>query len=129
MTLRFTPAWVAAAGALLLAGCGSGGAATSTSASTGATMGPGSQPTASGSTQAGGGGGPLVAEAQAAASGDIPDNQVFLTFHDKTSGYSMKYPEGWALSGSGSVETIRDKNNLIRIAVTSGSAPTLAQVR
>jgi hypothetical protein len=70
-----------------------------------------------------------VAEAQAQAAGDIPDNQVFLVFHYRASGYSMRYPEGWALSGSGGVETIRDKNNLIRIAVTHGAAPTPAQVR
>src|SRR5205807_1241179 len=111
---RLSPAWVVAV-ALVLSGCGTGsrGASTPTAAPTSPGTGTTSHATTAGSTQAGGGGGPLVAEAQAAASGDIPDNQVFLTYHDARAGYSMEYPEGWALSGSGGVETIRDKNNLI----------------
>ena len=43
----------------------------------------------------------LQAEANSAATGDIPDNQVFLVFRNATAGYSMKYPEGWAQRGSG----------------------------
>src|SRR5437867_1473726 len=59
----------------------------------------------------------LQAEATSAASGDIPDNQVFLTFHDGAAGYSMKYPEGWAQQGSGATLTFRDKNNIVRVVV------------
>lgn len=122
---------IAAVGtALVAAGCGSSGSSSAPSAPPGT-----SQSSTPGSTQGGGlsgpassGGGALVPEAQATAAGDIPDNQVFLVFHDKAAGYSIKYPEGWALSTAHGAETIRDKNNLIRIAVHSGPVPTVASV-
>jgi len=71
----------------------------------------------------------LQAEANAAAAGDIPDNQVFLTFHNAAAGYSMKYPEGWAQTGTGDSVTFRDKNNIVRIVASSGAAPTKASVQ
>jgi len=71
----------------------------------------------------------LQAEANAAAAGDIPDNQVFLTFHNAAAGYSMKYPEGWAQQGSRSTLTFRDKNNIVRVVVANGPAPAAAAVR
>jgi hypothetical protein len=70
----------------------------------------------------------LQGEAKAAATGDIPDNQVYVLFRDTRAGYSIKYPEGWAQSGSGNRVTIFDKNNLVRTVVQPGSEPTLAQV-
>jgi hypothetical protein len=73
--------------------------------------------------------GALQAEATAAAAGDIPDNQVFLVFHDAAAGYSMKYPEGWAQRGAGGHVTFRDKNNIVRIVVARGAPPTPASVR
>jgi hypothetical protein len=66
----------------------------------------------------------LSAETRSAASGDIPDNQVFLVFHNRVAGYSVKYPEGWTQVGSGKDVTFKDKNNLVQIAVGSGGAPT-----
>jgi hypothetical protein len=74
------------------------------------------------------GAGALVAEAQQTAAGDIPDNQVFLRYRNRAVPYSMKYPEGWAVSVQGATTTIRDKNNLIRIVATMGSKPTVATV-
>ena len=71
----------------------------------------------------------LTPEAQAAATGDIPDNQVFLTFRNSAAGYSMKYPEGWARRGAGGQVTFRDKNNIVRIDVTHASRPTAATVK
>ena len=68
---------------------------------------------------------PLAPEAQAAATGDIPDNQVFLTFRNAAGRYSMKVPEGWAQQGSGARVTIRDKNNIVRVVVSSGSKPSV----
>ena len=68
----------------------------------------------------------LVAEAQQAAAGDIPDNQVFLAFRNRTEGYSIEYPEGWAQRGSTLRVTFRDKNNLVRIEIVSGSRATVA---
>lgn len=114
----------------LLAGCGSG-ASPPSSGNTGA--GPavtqGSNSAGGASTPAQSGAGALVPEAQATAAGDIPDNQVFLVFHAGAGGYSMKYPEGWALSRKHGTETIRDKNNLVRITVRPGSAPWVADVK
>jgi hypothetical protein len=100
----------------LAVGCGSGTSSPPTS--TGAT---GTQASSTGV-------GALVAEARATAAGDIPDNQVFLTHRGGSPPYSIKYPEGWAVSARGSTTAIRDKNNLIRIVASAGSTPTAATV-
>jgi hypothetical protein len=71
----------------------------------------------------------LQAEARAAATGDIPDNQVFLTLTNAAAGYTMKYPEGWAQQGSHSTVTIRNQNNIVRIVVTPGGPATPAGAR
>ncbi len=71
----------------------------------------------------------LQAEANAAATGDIPDNQVFLVFTNGHTGYSIKYPEGWAQQGSGNAVSFRDKNNIVRIDIRAGSRPTKASVQ
>lgn len=73
--------------------------------------------------------GPLQAEANAAATGDIPDSQAFIVLRNRIGSYSMKYPEGWAQLGSGGVVTLRDKNNIVRIVVEHGAAPTTAAVK
>jgi hypothetical protein len=72
--------------------------------------------------------GALTGEAASAAAGDIPDNQVFLAYADP-SGWSIKYPEGWAQTGTGHDVTFRDKNNVVHIVVRPGPAPTAASVR
>ena len=72
--------------------------------------------------------GALQAEANAAAAGDIPDNQVFLIFRNAPTGYSMKYPEGWARQGSSGAVTFRDKNNIVRVVVTNAPTPSKASV-
>jgi hypothetical protein len=68
----------------------------------------------------------LSAEAQSAATGDIPDNQVFLTYANASAGYTVKYPEGWAQRGSSGDVTFQDKNNVIHITIARGGAPTTA---
>src|SRR2546423_14200843 len=93
--------------AVTAAGCGSLGSGSSTS----------------GSATTGGSPAALSAEAQSAASGDTPDNQVFVTLHDAAAGYSMQYPEGWVQGGSGADVTLRDKSNLVHIVVRRGHAP------
>ncbi len=108
-----TAAALVAATALVAAGCGSSKKASSSSA-----------PASSGN----GSPNALSAEAQSAATGDIPDNQVFLTFHNRTAKYSIKYPEGWTQSGSAGDVTFRDKNNLVHIVVANGNAPSPASV-
>src|SRR5256714_9780429 len=77
----------------------------------------------------GGSPGALSAEVKSAATGDIPDNQVFLTFANRSAGYSIKYPEGWARSGSGGDVTFRDKDNVIHVVVARGAQPTPASVK
>ena len=72
--------------------------------------------------------GALQAEAASAATGDIPDNQVYLVYKSPA-GWSMKYPEGWAQRGKPSATVFQDKNNIVRVVVRRGSLPTVAQVR
>src|SRR6266516_3934612 len=113
--------------AVASAGCGSGGRS-----STGATF-PTSPPTTTAAATSPGattnGAAALQAEAASAAAGDIPDNQIFLTFHNHRAGYLMKYPEGWAQRGAGASVTFRDKNNVIRAVVSEGPAWTRASVQ
>ena len=116
------------AGALLLllllaAGCGGSGRHAST------TVGSTTVGAATATTTTAGSPGALQAEANATASGDIPDNQVFLVFDNSKAGYTMKYPEGWAQKGNGDRVTFRDKNNIVRIAVGSAPRPTMAAVQ
>ncbi len=70
-----------------------------------------------------------TSEAQSASAGDIPDNQHFLGYKNTAAGYSVKYPEGWARKGSPTNLTFADKDNQVHIAVTSGSAPSVAAAR
>ena len=104
--------------AIVAAGCGSGGSSPTTTAATTAT--PTTAATTSTQPASTSGAGALQAEANATAAGDIPDNQIFLVFHNPRAGYSMKYPEGWAQQGSAGRVTFRDKNNVIRAVVSNG---------
>jgi photosystem II reaction center protein PsbP len=83
----------------------------------------------SSSSSSSAGQGALSADARSAATGDIPDNQNFLTFVNAQGGYSIRYPEGWAQSGAGRDVTFRDKNNLVHIVIASGAAPSVSGVR
>ena len=69
-----------------------------------------------------------TSEAASTATGDIPDNQQFLTFRNGSGGYSISYPEGWARSGKSDTVTFQDKSNTITINVAQGSKPTTASV-
>jgi len=129
-TILIVGAAVALAATLVAAGCGSSGAASSGSASAAggvpsptATSAAASAPLATGAAT-----GALTGEAATASAGDIPDNQVFLTLHDKAQGFSMKYPEGWAQQAKGTLLTIQDKNNIVRVAISTAPAPTVASV-
>ncbi len=111
--------------AIVAAGCGS---SSKPSAAPAATHGTGTTAPA-GATTTVAPAGALQAEATAAATGDIPDNQVFLVFRNRAASYSMKYPEGWAQQGSGARVTFRDKNNIVRIVVAHRTTPSAASVR
>jgi hypothetical protein len=103
-----------ATAALAVAGCGSSKKSSSNSPSS--------------STSANAAPGALSAEAKSAATGDIPDNQVFLTYRNTGSGYSIKYPEGWTQQGSAGDVSFKDKNNVVHIVVGKGAAATTASV-
>jgi hypothetical protein len=51
--------------------------------------------------------------------GDIPDDQVFVTFSPPDAMYSIDVPEGWARTESGNVVTFTDKYNSITVESTS----------
>jgi hypothetical protein len=119
--------------AVLIAGCGSSsssstGAAASGAATTGSSS--SSAGGSSGSTTGGSGSAAaaLSADARSAATGDIPDNQVFLVYTNTAAGYSIKYPEGWTRRGSGANVTFRDKNNLVHVSIARGGGPTPVSV-
>jgi hypothetical protein len=115
---------LATCGALL--GCGSGSTPPSTSADAqvathvrASSPAPGSGPTRSGPAG-------LTPDSASAATGDIPDNQVFLTFASRAARWSIRYPEGWARRERGTSVTFKDKNNLIRVSVFRGRLTSLA---
>jgi hypothetical protein len=111
----------------LLVACGSkkaqAPATTSASTTTTAAM------TSTTATTTGGAAGPgaLQAEVAATGAGDIPDNQVFVVYSGKS--FTMKFPEGWTQSGSGDNVTFRDKNNIVRVVIVTGGAPTVTSVQ
>jgi hypothetical protein len=102
---------------VLLSGCSGGGGGSSS---------PLSSATSPGSTQTSGGAGALAPDARSAATGDIPDNQNFLTYHNASPRFSMVYPEGWTVKQVNNEVTFKDKNNLVRIVVAPGPTPTPA---
>jgi hypothetical protein len=98
------------AAGLLVVGCGGGSSNSSTSTT--------SSPSAESGEPAGG---EAPSEAMSAATGDIPDNQVFLLYKDPSAGYSIRYPEGWARRGSGADVTFQEKANTIHLVVKKGA--------
>jgi hypothetical protein len=62
--------------------------------------------------------------------GDIPDNQVFVTFSSATGGYQLQVPEGWARTDNGPNVRFVDKLDGVQVTVTSASAaPSAASAR
>src|SRR5205823_1909967 len=69
-----------------------------------------------------------ASESASTAAGDIPDNQQFLTFKNRSGGYAISHPEGWPRSGNGPQVVFQDKSNTITIKVSPGQQPTPASV-
>jgi hypothetical protein len=114
-TRRIAPcAWPIAIVSVALAGCGGGASANHSSSS------------ASTAPQSPQGSAEAPSDAQSAATGDIPDNQAFLTFTDPSAGYSIRYPEGWTRTGGRDEVTFKDRANVIHVAVATATAPTPA---
>ncbi|WP_031024420.1 MULTISPECIES: hypothetical protein [unclassified Streptomyces] len=64
--------------------------------------------------------------------GDIPDNQVFVTYRPTGgfTGFTVKVPEGWARTGKGGATVFTDKLNSVTITTASAStAPTVTSVK
>jgi hypothetical protein len=118
-----------AAATMLAAGCGSvAGSAPSGSGSKpsgSVSLAAPSQPSQPSSPAAGATA--LQGEAIATAAGDIPDNQVFITYRTRA-GFSVQYPEGWSTKGSGTDVTFRDKSNIVHVTVAQGPPPTVSSV-
>ncbi len=116
---------VAAVGAL--AGCGSGHSAVS-GASTTSTHTNTSSSVSTSRAHSPSAAGALSADVRSAGTGDIPDNQVFLTYVSRHGGFAIKYPEGWTQSGSARNLSFKDKNNVVHIVIAPGPSPTAALV-
>jgi hypothetical protein len=63
----------------------------------------------------------------APAGGDIPDNQVYLTYTG--SGFTIKYPEGWVQAARPDGVTFQDKDNLITVTIAQAPTPSTSSVR
>lgn len=117
--LKGTPPLLLVVGLSLACGCGSS---------------PSSQSASTASPSAGAaapqeGGAALAADAKSVSTGDIPDTQNYLTLRAPRLGVSMLYPEGWTVQEGASRVSITDKNNLVRISLSPGPAPTAASVQ
>jgi hypothetical protein len=117
-----TPHFLLLGAVLIASGCGSSSSSSTTAPST-------SGSAAAAATTVPETGAALAADAKSAATGDIPDSQNFLTLGTPRLHISMIYPEGWTVQESASGVSIRDKNNLVRIALSHGPAPTAASVQ
>src|SRR5260370_7839220 len=61
--------------------------------------------------------------------GDIPDDQVFVSYTSSAAGYSLKVPEGWARSEKSSDVAFIDKFDGVAVIVdASATAPTVKDV-
>jgi PsbP len=61
--------------------------------------------------------------------GDIPDDQVFVSYKSSVSGYSLKVPEGWARSEKGSDVQFIDKFDGVAVIVdVAATPPTMKDV-
>jgi hypothetical protein len=117
--LKRTAPLLLLAALLTASGCGSSSSATTATSSS----------ASAGGTTAPEGGAALAADAKSAATGDIPDSQNFLTLNNRHLHIAMVYPEGWSVKEAASGVTIKDKNNLVRIELSNGPAPTSASVQ
>jgi hypothetical protein len=61
--------------------------------------------------------------------GDIPDDQVFITYSSPSGAYSLKVPEGWQRTEKGSSVDFLSKYDGISVTLASApAAPTIAGV-
>jgi hypothetical protein len=128
MILRTTAVSVVVSGMLALTAAGCGNSSSSSSSVSSSSSNTAVSTQSAGTTAAGAPVGALSQEAQSATKGDIPDNQIYLSYSDPQAGYSIKYPEGWTRSGSPNDITFAAKNNRVHIVIANGAAPSVAEV-
>jgi hypothetical protein len=87
-------------------------------ASTSASTSPGPSQDASQGPDTGGG----------TATGDVPDNAVYLTYADPTLGFSIQYVEGWQVRKAADGAVIADKDSSESIRIVSGVSDAAAYV-
>jgi hypothetical protein len=113
---------VAAAGALIVSVVGACGASSKSSSARPTTS------LASTTTTTAAADNPNAPEVNPA--GDIPDNQVFVSYSPPSGGYSLKVPEGWARVDTGGAVTFTDKLNRVRMETkASASTPTVSSAQ
>ncbi len=118
---------VLAAGLVTAATAGCGSSATSSPSPSSGQQAASANATSS-SSSSGSAVGALSGDAKSAATGDIPDSQVFLSYHNAGAGYSIIYPEGWTRNGTTDATSFVSKNNVIRIVISPLAAPTPASL-
>lgn len=70
---------------------------------------------------------PVPAATESSPPGDIPDNQAFVTYKPGSRVFTVKVPEGWARTASGSSVTFTDKLNSVTAAESAAAgASTVA---
>ena len=57
------------------------------------------------------------------ATGDVPDNAIFLTYKDRTYHFSIQYVEGWQVAPQPDGVTIADKDSSEKVLVVPGADP------
>jgi hypothetical protein len=62
-------------------------------------------------------------------SGDVPDNAVYLTYHNAGNGFSILYVEGWQVSTKADGVIIRDKDSSERVSVVSPTSDVAGYVK
>ncbi len=62
--------------------------------------------------------------------GDIPDNLAFVSYTNKSGGYSFTHPEGWAQTGTGTRVLFTDKLNGVAVdSLKASKAPTISRAK
>ncbi|MEP7016811.1 MAG: hypothetical protein ABI899_02175 [Actinomycetota bacterium] len=72
---------------------------------------------------------PAAGATEVNPSGDIPDNQAYVVFSPTGGGYSVKTPEGWSRTATGTSTSFTDKLNHIEVSMSAApTQPSLASV-
>jgi len=110
MTARSTLTMVGAiAATAILAGCsGTPAPATSSTGTSPAVVAPGQ---------------PVPRATEANPPGDIPDTQSYVVFNPVGGGYSVKTPEGWSRTSTGTTTSFTDKLNRIQVSTAPAATP------